>query len=180
MINLLPSVAKKKYHLELVRRLVMFYSIGLFVIVGVFIGLLYSVHMYLEIVKEATLESVEVFRKTPQYKALQESEKKVKSLNVQMQKVLALNNQTVRTTKVFTDVYVKLPPGIFINTMSLDVGTQKLSIGGFSLSRNDILRFKEDLEKLSWVKKINSPTSNILRETNSPFTLEIVTELKAN
>jgi len=178
MINLLPNSAKKKYGTELIWRLTLFYTVVLFIVLFIFIGLLMSINAYLRIVQAAENDSIGVFEQTSQYSGLQASESKVKDINVQIQRALTLNNRIIRISQLFPEIYAQIPSGIFLNNLSFDVSGQKLFINGFSLSRNDILNFKKNLEGLKWVKKVDSPTSNILHENNSPFDFNIVTDIK--
>ncbi len=178
MINLLPPLAKKKYQLELLRRLFILYSIGLFIIIAIFSGLIYSVKIYLDINRGSVVDSIKIFENTSQYQSLQKMQAEAQLLNNEIKKINASSAVIIKTSPIFRDIFIQMPAGIYINSLVFDVAGQKLVINGFSARRNDILGFKKNLESVKWIKKVNSPTTNILKETNSAFVFEILTDLK--
>jgi len=177
-INLLPSSIKREYQLEIRRRLIMFYSAGFLVIIGIFIGLLFSINLYFSIQNESLDEQIAILETSPKSREIQNLEFILRDSSALSKKVRAIKDTLVPLHSLFLDLQSTMPAGIKLNNISLDRETKKASLAGFATTRDDIINYRENLSKLSWVKAVESPLSNLIKERNIDFNFNLDLNLK--
>ena len=64
--------------------------------------------------------------------------------------------------------------GVIFNTIRADQTKKRIEIDGFAMKREDLLKTIAAAEALPFVAEVKSPISNIVKESNSPFRLEII------
>jgi len=177
-INLLPSSIKREYQLEIRRRLIMFYSIGFLVIISIFIGLLFSFNLYFGIQNESLDEQIAILETSPKSREIQNLEFILRDFSTLSKKVKAIEDTLVPLHPLFRDLQSAMPAGVKLNDISLDREAKKASITGFAVTRDNVIAYKENLKKLSWVKGVESPLSNLIKEQNIDFNFNLDLNLK--
>lgn len=162
--------------MELNRRLVAFYSVGLLGIVATFIGLLLSINAYLSIQTASLAEQIAAFQTSPRTRAIQSMELTVGDFTEFAKRIQNVKRTLVPLHPILPDIERSIPSGITVNGISLDTQNNKGTIVGFAAVRNDVVAFKENLEKLPWISLVDSPISNIIRERDITFSFGITTK----
>ncbi|MBI4134540.1 MAG: hypothetical protein HY471_00320 [Candidatus Sungbacteria bacterium] len=98
---------------------------------------------------------------------------------------VARANDAIRTLKatlteeepvnqLVSAILEQVPSGIYVKHVEFQRNTRRFSFAGLASHRNDILEFEKQLEKLPFVQEVVSPLSNIIRDANIEFTIQIV------
>lgn len=177
-ISLLPPEQKKEYKMELNRRLIVFYSIGLLTIIGIFIGLLFSITVYLDIQNDALNQQIIILETAPKAKEIRGLELAIKDFSNLLSKARTIKASLYAFHPFFRDINSIMPQGVYVNTLSVDRQTQKASLTGFAPTRAEVIGFKDGLGKLPWVKLVDSPLSNLIKERNINFSFTIDLKLQ--
>ncbi|RJQ13909.1 hypothetical protein C4553_02035 [Candidatus Parcubacteria bacterium] len=172
-INLLPPEKKKDYRTELNRRLIVFYSVGLLVVLGIFVSLLLSINLYLSIESGTLNEEIATLESLPRNKELRKLELTLRDLSATLANTSAVKKELSPIHGFFNDLAAARPTGVYLLSFSFDRQQLKASLRGFAPTRNEVIRFKENLEKVGWVAGVESPLSNVIRERDINFDFSI-------
>lgn len=101
-----------------------------------------------------------------------ELEKAAQDFNSKVEIIKEVSQYTSRDwSTLISDVTKSAPAGIRINKLAYG-GTQKLlTIGGVSTSRDDLLKYKDSLTKLSYLTEITLPDSALSSNIEASFTM---------
>lgn len=166
LINLLPKVRQQELVYEaLLGRLIFVIWISVFSFAIVF-ATQYAAKLYLQ--KELQLVQLEVETVTKQNNKQDNAEIKnaIQQINNQILDYKNLIETSPKWSKVLK-AFVKLPPeGIRVNSFSIDELTKRLSISGFSPTRELVLEFYKNIEADSknfsglekYLENISKPT----------------------
>ena len=172
-INLLPLRQKQRYKMELNRRLVVFYSIGILLILAVFIALLLSINLFISIQNDSLEQQIAVLENSPRNREIKNLELTMRDFLTLSRKTNAVKNTLVAFNSFFPDLERVMPEGVNLNSFSLNRQSSQASLSGFALTRTEVINFKENLESLSWIKEVDSPLSNLIKEKDINFNFNL-------
>lgn len=157
MINLLPPEEKKELLLKNKERLVIILGITAFVSLICMILILLSINFYIltEVVfQENVLEQTEKSYKTPVFLSFQSSIKKYNNTITKLNYFYKQEASFSQILKIISSV--QRPEGLYFTDISLDRNNEnkniKAVISGFSVSREDLLVFKKNIEESTDIK----------------------------
>lgn len=177
-INLLPHSEKQSYHMELTRRLVGFYSVGILCVLAIFIGLLLSINAYLAIQHTLLREQIASFEFSPNTRRVQGMELIVREFTEAARKLQGVKGSLVALHPLLREFESAIPPGVTLQGVSLDARANKGTVVGSAATRNDVIAFEERLEALEWIVSVESPLSNLIRERDISFSFGVTTKLQ--
>lgn len=178
MINLSAYGEKQNYQMELNRRLVVFYSVGILVVIAIFIGLLLSINAYLTIQHTLLSEEIISFERSPKTIKIQSMELTVQNFIEHARQLQGVKRTLVPLHPLLRDIESAIAQGITLNGISLDLQNNKGTVVGFAQTRNDVIAFQSNLEKVSWISAVDSPLSNLIRERDISFTFAITIKVQ--
>ncbi|MFA4890626.1 MAG: hypothetical protein WC587_03300 [Candidatus Paceibacterota bacterium] len=177
MINLLPIENKILVKKEYLKRLVLVF--GFFSLITAAIAVLLLVFLLFLVDKEKN-DYEEYFTLQQKHLSFLNEEEVVSFVNEINSKVKFFEEngkkekKASEIIKIITETKTK---GILINYFSLSVGLPaqagKISFNGTAKTRNELLSFVESLKKEQVFKKVDSPISNFLKESNVKFNVSI-------
>lgn len=77
-------------------------------------------------------------------------------------------------TELISKINSMIPEGIILNKLSLD--SKELVLSGVALKRENLLFLEQKLKEDAQFKKIDSPISNLVSDTNAAFTFKVELE----
>lgn len=104
----------------------------------------------------------------------------IDSVNQKSSYLKNVNNNYVYWSDKLLDMTQLIPNGINLTTVSIDAEAMILSIAGHSATRNELLTYKEHLEKLSYLSSINLPITNLTTQTDIVFQITAMINLEAS
>lgn len=100
----------------------------------------------------------------------------IQKVNQQLRNINEAQNNFFAWTPYLADTLKNLPTNISLNGLNFNKDNNNLIIQGLALTRADLLTLKDNLTKLSWVKKLDLPSSTLTAKENINFIINV--ELK--
>lgn len=168
-LNLLPASLVDKYKFERIK--IQVWSLTLTITLFVWLSFLVTLGSYL-------IMSQNINDLKAEYKNVDKLEfgsvsplDEIESINKISQNIIKIKNITVLPQVILNEVYSSKPLGITIMKYDLDLDKGEVRLQGVSVDRKTLIKFKENLEKLSSVDKVEIPISSFEAETNLDFSL---------
>lgn len=165
-VNLLPKITKKNIeknaiYTELANNMI---------VIGLAVGLL----TILLLVTNRWINFNVIKMQTAQFNTKDDTE--IRQINSELNQIEAMQKDYIKWSRVATDFWRLVPAGVRLSAVTIDKETSRLEISGIADKRDDFLHFKDNLERADLVEKVDSPITNILRQTDVDFSL--VADLK--
>lgn len=93
----------------------------------------------------------------------------VRRLNMELGAIKAIQEEGVEWSTIVLQFTQTIPEGIQIVSLSLDKTSQVVNIRGKGKTREDVLKFQENLENCPLLSDVTGPLSNILYPENVDF-----------
>lgn len=93
-------------------------------------------------------------------------------LNNKMSQLAVVQRDYVKWSNITADFLARIPTGNKLFSLNLDKTNQKLSLSGYAAKRADFLNLQSALGNCPLISDINSPISNLLRQTEINYTLD--------
>ena len=100
--------------------------------------------------------------------------------NQEIRKINQIDRNIVSAGKTFHPITIELvglaeisPSGVKLSSLNLDRPNLKLVISGMAKNRDDLLNYQEQIKKILWVDKIETPTSQLFQKENINFEFSI-------
>lgn len=72
-------------------------------------------------------------------------------------------------TPKLSEIIQTLPKDIKLSAINIDRGLNNVTISGTALTRDALLVYQEQLKKISWLEKFETPTSQLFQKENINF-----------
>ena len=174
-MNFLPLEEKKNLGRERLRRFFVVFSLG----VGAFgfasVILMLPSYLGLELERNNLLRSIAISRKAPLAGEVNAVESEIEGLNLKLE-LFRKNEREERSLapllgKILSVVSASVSLREFFYEKLSKTNPEQITLGGKAQSRQALLKFASDLERTGEFKKVQSPVSNLLKETNVVFSL---------
>lgn len=175
MINLLPPKEKEDYIVERRERItIILGTLFLYGLVG-FACILFFINIALK--REIVYQQYEVnqIKKDYEQSGVKNFQQEINLFNKDLEKFQKFYSGKEYFSNIISEVAAVLPPGIYLNSMSVDFekGSKSsyfaVSISGFSPTRDDLFKLKKNFEKNSNFIDINFPPDNWVKPGNIEF-----------
>lgn len=171
--NLIPEEYKKNLKIEKVQRFVVIVSIALTIIAV--LNIIFILPTYLPLLSEqkGINQILKIEQSSPEKLKLKESIVEAKKVNervASIQEVIALPARASSLLDIFLS---RAGNNIEMETISVSVGGN-VSISGFARTRKSLLDFENALRDSGFFQTIDSPISNIIKEVDIRFTIQIL------
>ncbi|MBU2036666.1 PilN domain-containing protein [Patescibacteria group bacterium] len=171
-LNLLPPDEKEQLNLDRLRRWVVFYGSGLLCSLSVFIFLLIVIWFSLFIQLKSLGESLDIAQRSQQGQDLKAHQDLIKELNVKIEKLGQSEKDRQNYSLIFLALAKIMPAGTRIERLSLDEKNQMV-IAGYAQKRENLLDLKASLEKSALFTDIESPLTNLIKQTDIAFSFTL-------
>ncbi len=173
-LNILSLKDKQTFRYERARRVSVRFAVRFFFLILLASGfLLPSYFMTVLQEKEIALEESRI-REDPRVAQAIEMERAIERAN---REIRLLSSYAAKKSSLGVSVeslIAAASSGIIFNTIRADQTKKRIEIDGLALKREDLLKTIAVIEALPFVVEVKSPISNIVKESNSPFRLEII------
>lgn len=173
-LNLLPPNEKAIIKSERLRRWICFYGAAITAIAFVFIAFLMITWLVILIQLNAASANMDSIQKTFKKEGVPLQEDGLKTVNRRLRQINDLQQKQVSYYQLLNQLSKLTPPGISLNGLSIDESA-KAAIEGLAAQREQVLDFKDRLEKSKYFKNIASPLSNFVKETDINFSFQFET-----
>ncbi len=171
-LNLLPPEEKNSLRLSQTQRWIIFYGSAVLGSLSIFIVLLAVIWLSLFIQLKSLNASLDVAKQSQQGQDLKTQQDLIKELNAQIEKI----SQFEKTHKSYSPVLLALakimPVGTKLERLTLDE-KNKMAIFGYAATREAVLNLKNSLEKSALFTKIDSPLTNLIKQTDINFSFSL-------
>ncbi|MBI2610229.1 hypothetical protein HYW53_03630 [Candidatus Giovannonibacteria bacterium] len=180
MINLLPQEDIKKLKRERFARFLM--ALEFLIAIAIFISTVLILPVYFSLLIEKTgLErGLEFAETSPELKEVGLIEKTLKEFNSKLSNFEEREREIRPVASNLKKILEKQNSGIAIESLNYERkaanSKEIIFVEGVAQRRDDFLVFLKNLESVDAFKKVESPVSNLLKDSNAPFSLTL--ELK--
>lgn len=173
-LNLLPPEEKKSLRLSQAQRWVVFYGSAILSSLLIFIILLAVIWFSLFIQITSLSASLDMAKQSQQGQDLGEQQNLIKDLNAKIQRVSQFEKNRKSYSTVLFALAKMMPAGTRLDRLTLDEDN-KMAIFGYATTREAVLNLKNSLEKSAVFTEVESPLSNLIKQTdiNFSFTMTV-------
>ena len=171
-LNLLPPEEKQIITLEKAQRWIVFYGSALIGICLVFITLLGATWLYVYTQSQAAEINLATTQTSLRGQDLKQQQNLIQQQNIQLAKINLLQKQHKYFSPLLISLAAMVPDGVRLEGVSIKDGGEA-ALSGFAQKREQFLIFKETLEKSPIFNNVVSPLSNLTRQTDVNFSLQL-------
>jgi Tfp pilus assembly protein PilN len=172
MINLISPKEKEKFFMEKISRMVIVLWFLLFFFIVCLILVLWAVNIYAKSqlgVQEAFSSSAKEPQKMDR---INQAKGKIETVNLGFGKVDSFYANKIYFSPLIEKISETLPDGVYLNSFSIIITDKiEVSLAGFAPQRDDLLKFKSNLESDKNFVNISFPASNWVEKTNIDFSV---------
>lgn len=169
MINLLPPQQKKELRERRTQKAIIIWGFLLsFFFIALILGLL-AIKFQLSGENIFQKTTNDLAKKDLEAKQNQTIKKEILDLNRDISFISAFYQNRPELTEVLKKLIVILPPGISLNSLSFQKEDGSLHLTGLAQTRNDLIAFKENLEKEKIFSAVSFPPSNWIKAKEINF-----------
>jgi hypothetical protein len=163
-INILPKYLKDDIKLRAIYLMIknLLYIVVIFIILNTIILLLAKLILQINFVK--TISETTMLTKNTE-----NNSKNIAGINKEMNYIQKIQDNAVEWTGLYQFLEKNMPAGIKFSTISVSSQDNKIRLGGNSATRDDLIKFKDFLEKSEIFTEINFPIKNFLEKYNINF-----------
>jgi hypothetical protein len=170
-INLVPNEIIRRYQAEKTRLQV--WSMGLSVTLFVWLSLLSAVATYVFVGAGIVDLKNKVDSLSRSDVGRNESMSKVKMINDLSNKVMKIKSESYDVSSILNSIFQAVPQGVNVESYKLDIEQGVISLVGIAPTRQDLVNFRDNLEKLEQFESPEIPVSSYEKELNLDFEVVI-------
>ncbi len=167
--NLLPPQEKRELEMSNFNRLITSLLIWFFVFLITFGVLLASAYYSLSIIIDGQEKLVARFEGDENIGGLLELEEKIKNDNTLIKELNKKQEGIVLWTPILEEFSRITTEGLYLTNLNYQKEEEKVSIAGRASSRDKLLEFENKLKKSSYFVEVESPFSNLIKQTDINF-----------
>ena len=103
----------------------------------------------------------------------------IRQLNTLINRVDTLQKLAVSPSSLLLDIARRTPSGVTVTSLDFDVKSESMRLNGIAATRDDLLAYETAVRESPFVKKLDSPISNLFQKTNIAFQFKIVLNVAA-
>jgi Tfp pilus assembly protein PilN len=176
-LNLLPPPEKKEFARNQFQRWIIFYGVRIIGILLIFSFLLAIIWLYIDIQLQAANKDYNSIQTGLRGTDLKMQQEKTVLLNTTINKISLAQKNQKNYSGFLASLTNLVPPGIRLEAISLDKNNEG-TLNGFAQKREQIIAYKDLLDKSGLFVNIENPLSNLVKQTdiNFYFKFKIVLE----
>jgi Tfp pilus assembly protein PilN len=170
VINLLPALRQKDLRFQrwfaALRRLLIIVAVSILIVVA---GQM-SAFLYLRYEKGILDDRIEQLQSVSKQKENAEVKQEIQSINDTISDFKLLAGQTPHWSKVIIAFANLVPPGVKINSLVTDLATKKITIQGYSTTREQVILLYTNIKTAEKdFFDIDYPLENVSKAVDVPF-----------
>lgn len=178
-INLLPPERRRRLRNEsmAVSLTDIIHSVNNGLLLMTLIGGAILASMWLFAVADTPTTEGELKQVVDNYQVLRDS---VAEENAVLEHLASLGQERIVWSEVLRDFFAVTPPGITLHRLDGELSFMEgavsaggLTFSGQAVTRSTLTVYKNRLQEQPWVKRVDSPTSNLLERNNPSFQLSV-------
>ncbi len=172
-LNLLPPAEKKKLKLAELQKRIYLLFLWLGAILIVFIALLIAAYFNLEIIlneQEDLIIEREADQKNQEIALIKQ---RVDQVSQRLSVVDNKQQGFISWTSALLGLSRIVPDGVYLTGFNYQKTGGKLDISGHARTRDDLLLFESRLEQSDYFAEVESPLSNIIKQTDINFSFSL-------
>lgn len=174
MINLLPPQQKEELLLRERLNLILILSILISSFLICLALILFLVKIPIE--RDLEVEKIYIQEKEREYSQSKSLEEKIKVLNLTLSQLKSFYQNQISLTEILEKISQAISPGIYLTNLNFSAIEEKeeigqISISGLSLTREDLLLFKKNLESEKDFFEIYFPPENWIHSRDIDFNI---------
>ena len=173
MLNFLPSKQKEELKQEENLKLVLALGIIILAFLASLILVLFAIKISLSTDLEIQEVDFKQREKELENPVTQELEEKIKKYNLILSKLEVFYRDQPDLTPMLEKISQTLPKGIYLTGLNFNSQTFQISLTGFSPTRETLTQFKENLEKIEGLEKIEFSSASWFQATNINFLVNL-------
>lgn len=172
-LNLIPTTEKDNYKIEITRRFLIFFSIGISIITIIFITLLGAEYFFLSLQIDPEIQKLSIEKATEKFKKVEEFENQIKNTNKKIDAILNVNNQlSLMAPAIEKITNASSGRNSYLKSVVIDKTSSTVSIKGFSPTREQVVSIQNNLKNDSSFGDISAPYANFLKQKNVDFSFD--------
>lgn len=169
MLNLLSPQQKKELRLDLLNQIITRSGLAVIFMILILALLLLVAQSFLSVSLEELERELALWQTKPEIKELGNLERKIKELNRNLIFLDRHQKERAKLSLFLENLSKDVPTSIQLDNISIK--ESKVNIGGYALTREILLSFKNTLENASYVSNFNFPLSNLVKIRDINFVL---------
>lgn len=174
-MNLLPIKQRKRIKLLIIYQNIVFSGLVLILLSLILILVLGSFLIFLNfkfqgIEKEITIEQSRII----QTETVRSVERRIKELNKELKELKEAQAKESNVYSILDDISQNLLIGVEVHTLKIDRETGKISVTGYSSTRENLLIIKEILETSDKYKNVDFPLANLTDPKDIDFIFSFI------
>lgn len=169
-LDLLPEKKKKEIKRRKIFRVIIYQEFLFLFPIVVFIGILFSINAILKI-QQGSLNTIYSFEQSRQnFQELKGYENKFKEINSQASLLLKINKGHLYWSQIFYELNKIVPAAVSFS--DLTTKDYRVYLVGKAKTRDDLLKFQENMNNAGCFSDINVPLSNLVVKENIDFQMD--------
>lgn len=167
-LNLLPEYQKKEIRLEYIFHKILFFGAGIVIILGLLIAFIFITRIIVQNKFEDLEKIIEAELLTQELLEVEEKELEIERFNRLLLTIDEINKLRNRWSQVLETLAEYIPERARLSQIQIDK-TAKITINGFSPTRDKVLIIKDSLESSPLFTDVYSPRSNLVKKGDIDF-----------
>lgn len=171
-INIIPEAYEKHFRIRKIYFTFRFLMLVVVIYLLLVASLLLLARFFLQrefarIIDETTLVTTENRR----------LERDIQALNSELQNINAIEKKHKKWANLMISLTQATPAGISLESLQLS-DTESSSLSGNAITRNDLLKFKQNLENIEGIEKVQLPVTDLVTARDLDFKIKFTIKLK--
>ncbi len=167
-LNLLPPQEKEILASEKIHRWVIFYGSAILGILFIFAALLGVIWIFIGVQLKSVASNLEAIQNSFRGQDLKTQHTAVPNLNKYLEKIHGIQRNQKSYSSFLVALTKIMPEGIRLDSLSVDESNEVI-LNGYAPKRELVISFKDSLERSNLFENIESPLSNLIKETDINF-----------
>ncbi len=167
-LNLLPLQEKDELNREKTQRWIIFYGVNIIGLMLIFAALLAIIWFYISIQLKAANKDLTSIQTGFQGADLKTQQEKTTALNTTISKISLTQKSQKNYSNFLASLANLVPAGIRLDAISIDKDGNGI-LNGYAQKRDQVISFKDQLEKSSLFNSVENPLSNLVKQTDINF-----------
>lgn len=172
-LNIIPPIEKENYKTEITRRFAVFFGIGVFVVLVIFIAVLTVEYLFLYLQIEPLNKQLDTIQTTEKARKAQGLERQIKDANKIIGAIAGAKSQTAPIAGIIEKISASSSSdSSYLKTLLIDFAGGSAKISGYSKTRDWVVNIQDNLSKEASFENISAPYANFLKQKDIDFTFE--------
>lgn len=100
-----------------------------------------------------------------------QTNREVRDINTVINNLDVIQKEFKPITTLIPYITTAVPTGVILNTLQINLENKMITLGGEANTRDNLLYFEENVEKMPWIQSTDLPLSQLTKKNKIPFAL---------